>query len=198
MKELHHGDNLAIMQGIEACSVDLIYADPPFNSGKDWGEYDDRWASDNAYIAFMRERLLEMKRLLKPTGSLYLHCDPTMSHYLKVLMDSVFGRAQFRNEIAWCYSTSGRAKRFFAKKHDTILLFTKSDSAFWGDYRIPVSPEYLSSHYRQVDEHGRRCRIRVDAGKQRTYYPDKGMTCNDWWDIPYLNSQAKERTGYPT
>ena len=95
MTQLHHGDNLAIMRDMETGSVDLIYADPPFNSGKDWGEYDDRWASDNAYIAFMRERLLEMKRLLKPTGSLYLHCDPTMSHYLKVLMDAVFGRAQF-------------------------------------------------------------------------------------------------------
>ena len=70
---------------------------------------------------------------------------------------------------------------------------------FWNDYKIPVTQKYLDSHYRQFDSDGRRCRIRVDAGKTRVYYPDEGMICNDWWsDIPYVNSQAKERTGYPT
>ena len=151
-----------------------------------------------AFLCFMAVRLIAMRRLLNPTGSIYLHCDPTASHYLKELMDAVFGKRNFRNEIVWCYSTSGRAKRFFAKKHDTILLYTKSDDGFWGDYRIPVSPEYLASHYRQRDEHGRVCRIRTDHGKERVYYPDEGMTCNDWWEIAYVNSQSKERTGWPT
>ncbi len=154
--------------------------------------------SDKSYLVYMAARILEMKRLLKPTGSIYLHCDPTMSHYLKLVMDAVFGRKYFRNEIVWCYSTSGRAKKFFAKKHDLIFLYTKSDKFYWGDYRIPVSQKYLDSHYKQVDDKGRRCRIRIDAGKKRTYYPDEGMICNDWWDIPYLNSLSKERTGYPT
>ena len=135
----------------------------------------------------------------KPTGSLYLHCDPTASHYLKLAMDSLFGNENFRNEITWNYSTSGRATKFFAKKHDIILLYTKSKYGYWTNYRIPISEKYLNSHYRQVDEQGKRCRIRVDAGKKRVYYPDEGMICNDWWnDIAYVNSQAKERTGYPT
>ena len=108
------------------------------------------------------------------------------------------GRENFRNEIIWCYSTSGRAKRFFAPKHDTILLYTKSGQGYWGDYRIPVPQKYLESHYKQQDAKGNRVRIRVDAGKERVYYPEEGMTCNDWWDIPYVNSQAKERTGFPT
>ena len=151
-----------------------------------------------AYLCFMAIRLFEIHRVLKPTGSLYLHCDHTASGYLRQLLDGIFGRDNFRNEIIWCYSTSGRAKKFFAAKHDTIFLYTKTAKGFWGDYRIPVSAEYLSSHYRQRDEQGRQCRKRLDAGKWRTYYPEEGMICNDWWEIPYLNSQAKERTGYPT
>ena len=152
-----------------------------------------------AFLCYMAVRLLAMHRVLREDGSIYLHCDPTASHYLKELMDAIFGKKNFRNEIIWCYSTSGRAKRFFAKKHDIILLYTVSNKAFWGDYRIPVSEKYLESHYRQLDPHGRRCRIRIDHGKQRIYYPEDGMTCNDWWpDIPYVNSQDKKRSGYPT
>ena len=75
-----------------------------------------------AFLCFMAVRLLEMHRILKPSGSLYLHCDTTASHYLKALLDAVFGKKNFRNEIVWCYSTSGRSKRQFAAKHDIILL----------------------------------------------------------------------------
>ena len=151
-----------------------------------------------AYLLYMMERLLVMKGLLKPTGSIYLHCDPTASHYIKVLMDSIFGHQNFRNEIVWCYSNSGRSKKKFTSKHDIILLYAKSEKYYW-DYTIPISQKYLNSHYRQKDENGNRCRIRIDGGKKRIYYPVKGMTCNDWWaDIPSLNSVAKERLGYPT
>lgn len=151
-----------------------------------------------AYLAYMAIRLIECHRVLKSTGSLYLHCDPTMSHYLKTTMDCIFGEKNFRNEVVWCYSTSGRTKKFFAKKHDIILLYTKTNKSFWGNYKIPVSKKYLNSHYRQFDSKGRRCRIRVDHGKTRIYYPEDGMICNDWWEIPYLNSMSEERTGYPT
>ena len=154
--------------------------------------------TDKSYLLMMAPRIIEMHRILKPTGSIYLHCDPTMSHSLKLVIDEVFGGAQFRNEIVWCYSTSGRTKKFFAKKHDIILLYTKTNKSFWGNYKIPVSKKYLNSHYRQFDSKGRRCRIRVDHGKTRIYYPEDGMICNDWWEIPYLNSMSEERTGYPT
>ena len=151
-----------------------------------------------SYLIMMAVRLLEMRRILKDSGSVYLHCDPTASHYLKILMDCVFGKENFRNEIIWCYSTSGRPKNRFAPKHDTIFYYSKSREYYWSDYRIPVGEKYLKSHYRQRDDKGRRCRVRTDHGKTRVYYPEQGMTCNDWWEIPYLNSQSPERLGYPT
>jgi DNA modification methylase len=151
-----------------------------------------------SYILYMAQRLLELHRILKDTGSIYLHCDPTASHYLKQLLDYIFGKNNFRNEIVWCYSNSGRSKKKFATKHDVILCYAKSENFHW-DYKIPVGEKYLQSHYKQVDENGNICRIRIDHGKKRIYYPTDGMTCNDWWcDIPSLNSQAMERTGYPT
>lgn len=151
-----------------------------------------------SYITFMTQRLIELHRVLKPTGSLYLHCDTHASHYLKIILDRVFGKNNFRNEVVWCYSTSGRSKKHFAIKHDNIYFYSKTDDYYWSDYRIPVSDEYLKSHYRQKDEQGRQCRIRKDAGKVRIYYPEDGMICNDWWEIPYVNSRSKERTGYRT
>jgi site-specific DNA-methyltransferase (adenine-specific) len=153
-----------------------------------------------AYLAMMAPRLLELHRVLKPTGSVYLHCDPTASHYLKLLMDAIFGARQFRNEIVWCYSTSGRGKREFSKKHDTIFFYSKSDRYFWNDegVRIPYSEEYIQSHFKDRDEQGRVCRKRFDAGKWRIYYPESGMIPNDWWTIPYVNSMSNERLGYPT
>ena len=77
-----------------------------------------------AFLCFMGVRLLAMRRVLKPTGSIYLHCDPTASHYLKELMDAVFGRREFRNEIIWQYRTGGISKRWFARKHDVLLFYT--------------------------------------------------------------------------
>ena len=151
-----------------------------------------------AYITYMAQRIIELHRILKSTGSFYLHCDPTASHYLKGLLDIVFGKKNFRNEIIWCYSNSGRTKKRFAVKHDIILFYSKSENYYF-DFKKPIDQKYLDSHYRQIDENGKRCRIRVDHGKTRIYYPEEGMTENDWWDdIPSLNSQAKERTGYPT
>ena len=203
------GDNLHIMRQIPSNSIDLIYIDPPFFSGRQynvlWGDnnelrsFNDIWEGGlDGYLIWLNARLYEMKRILKQTGSIYVHCDWHASHYIKVAMDKIFGYDNFRNEIVWCYSTSGRTKKFFAKKHDIILLYTVSNKGYWSDYRIPVSEKYLKSHYRQRDEEGRRCRIRVDAGKTRIYYPEDGIICNDWWQIPYVNSQDKERIGYPT
>ncbi len=81
--------------------------------------------SDKSYLAYIAARLLEMRRLLKPTGSIFLHCDPTMSHYLKLVMDAVLGRKQFQNEIVWCYGGRGMSRTRFQRKHDIILYFGK-------------------------------------------------------------------------
>ena len=108
-----------------------------------------------AYISWMSIRLLELYRVLKPTGSMYLHCDPTASHYLKAMMDAVFGRENFRNEIVW-RRTRGRsdAKRF-GRVHDAILFYTKSDKFIWNTQYLPHDPEYVNRAYRNQDKLGR-------------------------------------------
>ncbi len=157
--------------------------------------------SDKSYLVYMATRLLEMHRLLKPTGSVYLHCDPTMSHYLKLMMDAVFGRQAFRNEVAWCYDTAGRARRYWNRKHDVLLWFSKGGNWKFNadDVRMPRRnrTEGWESWYRLVDEDGRRYQI---DGKGYRYYADASRLANDWWeDIPALHAHRdKERVGYPT
>ncbi len=205
------GDNLEVLPTLPSESIDLIYIDPPFFSNRNyeviWGDaseirsFEDRWEGGiEHYISWMKERVIELHQILKPTGSLYLHCDWHANAHLRIMMDEIFGPNNFRNEIVWCYSTSGRGKREFSKKHDTILFYSKTNKYLWNDkeVKIPYSEEYIKSHFRDKDEKGKKCRKRYDAGKWRIYYPDEGMIPNDWWIIPYVNSMAKERLGYPT
>lgn len=131
-----------------------------------------------AYLVMMGIRLLEMKRILKPTGSIYLHCDPTASHYLKIMMDSVFGVKNFRNEIVWGYKWGGVSKKQFAKKHDIILYYSKTNK--W---------TFNHQFSREVDT----------KTSERRHNNEKGKLLRDVWDdIPTLNALAKERLGYPT
>ena len=133
-----------------------------------------------AYLAFIGIRLLEMQRVLKPTGSIYIHCDPTANAYLRVAMDAVFGKGHFRNEIAWCYSTGGASKRRFAQKHDVLIAYGGPDAIF-NTQRVP----YTSAMSR-------------DPKHAHKFHPD-GKIMLDWWeDIAPLNPQAKERTGWAT
>jgi len=147
------------------------------------------------YLVNMAVRLVELHRLLKPTGSIYLHVDPTASHYLKLVMDQIFGGGNFRNEIIWCYKTSGRSKGRFSAKHDALLYYVKSDDATFNVLRTPLP---LSEHKRfnKEDEGGR---YYVDGKGYKYYQHDADPVLNDWWaDLDALNSQAKERLGYPT
>ena len=140
-----------------------------------------------AYLAFMGPRLAEMHRLLKETGSLYLHCDPTASHYLKGVMDTIFDVKNYRNEIIWHYHTGGASKRWFPKKHDTILLYSKSDEYrfFPERIRVPRTPKSLK---RAANPKG----ARISADDTHKLAPDV------WVDVPALNPMANERLGYPT
>lgn len=153
-----------------------------------------------AYLAMMCPRLVELRRVLKFTGSLYLHCDPTASHYLKLLLDAVFGQKSFRNEIIWCYETGGRAKKFFPRKHDVLFYYAKSENYLF-NYDEVALPRDTSTMHEPVleDEHGKPYQRNFKAGKEYRYYLDKGVLPNDWWtDIQALNPAAKERLGYPT
>lgn len=107
-----------------------------------------------AYLAMMAVRLIELHRVLKPTGSLYLHCDPTASHYLKLLLDGVFGATNFRNEIIWRRTSSSNNPRRWGPVHDVIYFYSKSGDFRWNDTKMPLSQAYIDSKYRHSDERG--------------------------------------------
>ena len=159
--------------------------------------------SDKSYLIYMAIRLLEMHRILKPTGSLYLHCDPTMSHYLKLVMDSVFGKSNFRREIIWNLETASGFKsqvKGFIRGHDTILYYTKGRDFLFNKIYQPHKPEYIK-RFRKTDTDGRR--YRDDRPNKRRQYLDEtqGVAFTDvWTDIMSFqqHSTSKERTGYPT
>jgi DNA modification methylase len=175
-----------------------------------------------AYLVYMTVRLIEMYRILKPTGSLYLHCDPTASHYLKTILDGIFGFDNFRNEIVWCYKSRPQSKRYFGKKHDIILFYSKNDDYYF-DWQAVARPlaETTVNKFRLTDESGRRYRLHgrgihgsplqssvdVDPKWEKTnpelvvrdYLDEKiGVAMEDWWVIDVLNQVSKERLGYPT
>lgn len=164
--------------------------------------------SDKSYLAYMAVRILEMRRILKATGSIFLHCDPTMSHYLKLVMDAIFGRSSFRNEIIWHYSGwNKRLRAHIERRHDVILFYAKADGAV---FHTPVrawksKAEYVKVRKQKVrvDESGREYVLSDGGGGKRVRrYLDEavryGVPLDDVWDIPKLNNSDKERTGYPT
>lgn len=192
------GDCLDVMGHIPDGKIDLIYADPPYNTGRDFGEFDDRWDSDKAYLSYMAARFREMHRVLASTGSLYLHCDPTMSHYLKVELDKVFGRANFRNEIIWSYRRWASVRSNFQKMHDVVFRYSMSrDDWVWNQLYEPLAPstvkQWGTTRQKSVfDESGKRVR------SSRSSEESKGVAMRDVWDISVIAPRARERTGYPT
>lgn len=147
--------------------------------------------SDKSYLMYMAVRILEMRRILKRTGSIYLHCDPTMSHYLKLLMDAIFGRMNFRNEIVWHYRRwTGKSKRF-QRLHDILLFYAQSSDH---QFNVLYDPYTEKSLKRKQHYH---TRIKGDDVYE-TSVDERGVRAGDVWNIPVINSQAKERTGYPT
>ena len=150
--------------------------------------------SMKAYLIMMGVRLLEMKRLLKPTGSIYLHCDPTASHYLKMVMDAVFGKAFFRNEIVWCYRKWSVGSGQFVRNHDAILLYSKSENPTFNVQFVPVSKGTMKRWK------GRKQQATVTNGVRRASATESEAKspCPDWWEISIINPNAKERLGYPT
>lgn len=155
------------------------------------------------YLIYMAVRLIEMYRILKPTGSIYLHCDPSASHYLKLLMDTIFKHGNFRNEIIWCYGAGYPPKRDFPRKHDVILRYTKTAKYHFDAsspiLRIPFNQTAVDMHFTNKDKMGRLYR-KYDSGK--ISYADEGKVVPDFWvDIDGQMARSpisKEYTGYPT
>ena len=198
------GDNLHAMRTLPSESVDLIYIDPPFFSNRVynviWGdEHEERSFSDiwegglDGYLIWLNARLYEMKRLLKPTGSIYVHCDWHASHYIKVEMDKIFGYENFRNEIVWSYRTGGSSKTSFSKKHDAILFYSVGRAYAFQQQKEKA---YTRSKSRKPGVHN------YGAGTAEFFQDEDGVynfvNMRDVWEIPYINSQAAERVGYPT
>lgn len=206
-KQIYLADNLSVLQNLSEESVDLIYIDPPFNTGKvqarksmrtvrdekgdrvGFGEqsystkilgeraYDDRFGD---FEAFLLPRLKEAYRLLKPNGSFYFHIDYREAHYCKILLDQIFGRENFINEIIWAYDFGGRPKNRWPAKHDTIFYYVKDAENYTFNRddidRIPYMAPGLVG-----EEKAKRGKLPTDV----------------WWHT-IVGTNSKEKTGYPT
>ena len=206
---VHCADGVEVARGLADESVDLVYLDPPFNTGKrqELNQIRTRRAEEGGgdrtgvggrryetvrlgsrsfddvfddYLGFLEPFLLESRRLLKPSGSLYLHLDYREAHYAKVLLDQIFGRECFLNEIIWAYDYGGRTKKRWPPKHDTILFYAKDAARYLFNTdeveRIPyMAPEL--------------------AGAEKAA---RGKLPTDTWWHTIVSPTGKERTGYPT
>ena len=206
-KQIYLGENLSILKTLLSESVDLIYIDPPFNTGKeqarrsirvrrdDGGDrvgfggqsYSTELLNERAYqdsfddfLSFLRPRLLEAWRLLKAQGSLYFHIDYREAHYCKIMLDEIFGRENFINEIIWAYDFGGRPKNRWPAKHDTIFFYAKDAKNYTFNRddidRIPYMAPGL-------------------VGKEKA---EKGKLPTDVWWHTIVGTNSKEKTGYPT
>src|SRR5579864_7089403 len=155
---IYCGDNLDQLKKLPDACVDLIYIDPPFNSNRNyevfWGEgkekrsFEDRHASTQAYIEFMRPRCIQLARVLKKTGSFYYHCDWHASHYVKVMLDQIFGENNFQNEIVWKRTSAHNDPHKYGANHDTILFYTGSNEWTWNRQYTEYTRDYLDQNYR--------------------------------------------------
>ncbi|MEK7397596.1 MAG: site-specific DNA-methyltransferase, partial [Candidatus Poribacteria bacterium] len=153
-----------------------------------------------AYLTMMCIRLIELRRVLKDTGSIYLHCDPTASHYLKILMDAIFGAKHFQNEIIWCYKRYTAKSNRFQHLHDILLFYSKEYNYIFNPLLEDYSEQSgkMDSHYKQ-DENGKWFRWQKRVGQEPyKVYLSEGVRMGDWWQLPIINASAKERLGYPT
>ena len=209
--KIFHGNCVEKLKEIEANKVDLIYFDPPFftqrkhsltnkDNSKTY-EFDDKYNSIEEYLELVENVLLESKRVLKNTGSVFLHCDKTASHNIRVVMDKVFGRENFQSEIIWSYKRWSNAKKGLLNAHQVIFFYSKTQdfkfNTLYTDYSATTNLDQILQD-RERNENGKSVYKKDENGNVVLGKEKKGVPLSDVWEIPYLNPNAKERTGYPT
>lgn len=147
------GDNLDLLKEIEACSVDMIYFDPPYNTGRNFFNFNDKFKTKQDYIEFIRLRLVEVHRVLKKTGSVIIHIEPRISHYFRVLCDDIFGDNNFTNEIVWKTGGNAKNKKKLNRWHDTIIVYSKSSKQNFNPQYAPYDDEYRKKNNVKICEH---------------------------------------------
>ena len=213
---LIRGDNASILPALQqefTNSIDLIYIDPPFMTGRTFRNgndiaYHDLWNNDlDSYLQWLYEILRAVYRLLAPHGSLYLHLDWRTIHYAKIMLDEIFGSSTsshgpgFKNEIIWHYQSGGYPQRYYARKHDTLLLYTKSGDYCFHSERVGQRRGTLKRNHmrKEIGPDGRIAWTIRTAGRVYTYDENKLMSPADVWsDISHLHQKSPERTGYAT
>ncbi|AMV37218.1 DNA methyltransferase [Planctomyces sp. SH-PL62] len=205
------GDCLAHLKGMASGVVGLAYLDPPFQTGRVHRlsardrvtayEFDDVWESPQAYESFLLARLVEVRRVLTETGSLFFHCGRDAGHVARGLLDRVFGPERFRSEIIWHYRRWSSGASSLLPAHQTIHYYTKTDSyvfnPIWEAYSPATNVDQLLQRRRR-DASQKAIYDRDEEGRPVPSGPKRGVPLGDVWDLPYLNPKARERTGYPT
>jgi site-specific DNA-methyltransferase (adenine-specific) len=203
-------DCLKALQSIGDASIDMVYLDPPFftqkkqtlkdSCGKEYA-FSDVWESRDDYLHFIEARLIELKRVLKETGTVFLHCDSTAAHYLRILLDKIFGEDNFRSEIVWTYKRWSNSKKGLLPGHQTIFFYSKTKEykfrTLYCDYSPTTNLDQILQE-RVRNENGKAGYKRDNNGNIVFGKEKQGVPLSDVWDIPFLNPKAKERTGYPT
>ena len=206
-----NGNCLALLPTLKNESVQLVYLDPPFFTQKNHSlttrdnitkySFSDCWESRVEYLNFIREVLQECRKKLRDDGSIFLHCDKSASHHLRILLDEIFGEDNFQSEIIWAYKRWSNAKKGLLNSHQTIFFYSKTaDFKFnfiYTDYSPTTNIDQILQA-RERSENGKSVYQRDQRGQVILASEKKGVPLPDVWNIPFLNPKAKERAGYPT
>jgi site-specific DNA-methyltransferase (adenine-specific) len=209
--EVYLGDCLDVLSTLPIEGIHLVYIDPPFGTQRQHRlstrdrtkeyTFNDCWKSLSEYRDFLTERLRVIHRVLASTGSIFFHCDKTASHIARLLLDEIFGTANFRAEIIWHYRRWSNSARNLLPAHQTILFYSKTDNYKFNTILTDYSPATNVDQILQRrgrDKSNKSVYARDENGNVVYNGTKKGVPLSDVWDIPFLNPKAKERTGYPT
>ncbi len=211
VNKIIHGNCIEILENIESDKVDLVYFDPPFYTQKKHiltnkdnskiYEFEDKYASLSEYLTLIENVLKQSKRILKNTGSIFIHCDKTASHYIRTALDETFGKNNFQSEIIWYYKRWSNAKKGLLNSHQVIFFYSKTKNfkfnTLYTNYSATTNIDQILQD-RERNENGKSVYKRDLSGNLILGKEKKGVPLSDVWEIPYLNPNAKERTGYPT